>query len=62
MFIKETLKTQEKLKDLEIMYSLSVFLNNAKFADFQWKNADFSRNQGVCHVIHIVFGSSLDKV
>ena len=35
MFIKETLKTQEKLKDLEIMYSLSVFLNNAKFADFQ---------------------------
>ena len=33
----------------------------AKFADFRWKNADVSRTQRVCHVIHIFFGSSLGK-
>ena len=33
-----------------------------KIADFRWKNADVSRTQGVCHVIHIFFGSSLGKV
>ena len=42
--------------------SLSVFLDTAKLADFQWKNADVSRTQGVCHVINISFGSSLGKV
>ena len=31
----------------------SVFLDIAKFADFRWKNADVSRTQGVCQVIHI---------
>ena len=35
--------------------SIYVFLDIAKFADF-------SRTQGVRHVIHIVFGSSLGKV
>ena len=44
------------------MKSTSVFLDVAKFADFQWKNADVSRTQGVCHMIHISFGSSLCKV
>ena len=44
------------------MQSISVFLDIPKFADFQWKNADVSRTQGVCHVIHIFFGSSLAKV
>ena len=44
------------------MQSVSVFLDIAKFADFLWKNADFSRIQGVCHVIHIFFGTSLVKV
>ena len=44
------------------MQSLSVFLDITKFADFQWKNADVSRNQGVFHVIHIFFGFSLGKV
>ena len=38
------------------------FLDIAKFADFRRKIADVNRTQGVCHVIHIFFGSSLGKV
>ena len=41
---------------------MSVFLDIAKFANFQWKNADVSITQGLCHVIHMLFGSSLGKV
>ena len=41
------------------MQSISAFLDIAKFGDFQWKNVDASRTQGVFHVIHIIFGSSL---
>ena len=44
------------------MQSISAFLNIAKLADFQQKNADASRTQGVCHVIQIFFRSSLGKV
>ena len=44
------------------MQSISVFLGITKFADFRWKNADVSRTQGVCHVIHIFFECSLGKV
>ena len=44
------------------MQSISVFLDMAKFADFRQKKDDFSRTQGVCHVIHTIFGSSLGKV
>ena len=44
------------------MESISIFLDIVKFADFRWKNADVSRTQGVCHLIHIFFGSSLGKV
>ena len=44
------------------MQSLSVFLDIGKFVDFRWKNADVNRTQGVCHVIHVFFGSSLGKV
>ena len=43
------------------MQYISVFLDVAKFADFWWKNAGVSRTHGVCHVIHIFFGSSLGK-
>ena len=43
------------------MQSISVFSDIAKFADFQRKNADVSRTQGVCHLIHIFFGSSLGE-
>ena len=44
------------------MQCISVFLDTAKFADFRWKNADVSRTPGECHVVHISFGFSLDKV
>ena len=44
------------------MQSKSVSLYIAKFADFWWKNANVSRTQGVCHVNHIFYGSSLGKV
>ena len=42
--------------------SISVFLNLAKFDDFRLKDADVSRTQGLCYVIHIFCGSSLSKV
>ena len=42
--------------------SLSVFLDIAKFADFAWKTTDVSRTKGECHVVYILFGSSLGKV
>ena len=42
--------------------SLSVFRDIAKFANFQSKNADVSRFQEVCHVIHVCFGSPLGRV
>ena len=41
---------------------ISVFLDIAKFAGFQWKNADVNRTQEMCLIIHIFFGSSLSKV
>ena len=44
------------------MESISVFSDVAKFADCQWKSADVSRIQGMYHVIHMLFGSSLGKV
>ena len=44
------------------MQSISVFLDITKFADFRRKNADVSKNQWLCHVICIIFGSSLGKV
>ena len=57
MFIRKNLKTQEKLKELEIICilftSISVFSDIAKFADFRRKNADVSGTQGVCHVNYI---------
>ena len=43
------------------MKSTSVFLDKAKFADFRRKNADFSKTEGVYHVIHIFFGFLLGK-
>ena len=44
------------------MQSVSVFLEIAKFADFVRQNIDVSRTQGMYHLIHIFFGSSLGKV
>ena len=44
------------------MQYIFVFLDKAKFADFWYKNAGVSRAQVVCHVINIIFESSLGKV
>ena len=44
------------------MQSMSVFADIANFADIRWKNTDVSRTYKVCHVIHVVFESSLAKV
>ena len=44
------------------MQSIFVFPDILKIADFRRKNADVSRTQGVCHVIYVFYGSSLDKV
>ena len=44
------------------MVSVSVFSDIEKFAAFQWKNANVSRTQGVCHVILVFLGSPLDKM
>ena len=44
------------------MQSLSVILDITKIVDFWWKNADVNSTQGVCHVIYMLFGSSLGKV
>ena len=41
------------------MQSISGFLDIAKFADSDKKNAAVSRTLGVSHVIDIFFGSSL---
>ena len=40
------------------MQSISLFLDIVKFADFQSKNVDDSKTQGVCHVIHVFLGKS----
>ena len=44
------------------MQPLSVFLDITKNDDFLWKNDDASRNQGVCHMIYVCFGTSLGKI
>ena len=41
---------------------MTIVLDITKFADFQWKNAHVSKNQGFSDVIYIYFGSSLVKV
>ena len=52
--LKQSLNIQKKLEELEIMSQNTMI--------FVGKNVDFSRTQGVCHVIHIFFGSSLGKI
>ena len=48
------------------MQSISVFLDITKLADFQLTSAECQQNVsrilGVCHPVHIFFGSSLGKV
>ena len=50
--LKQSLKTQKKL--YWQMQSISVFLDIEKFTDFQWKNADVSRNQKGCGVFLVL--------
>ena len=54
MFVKTIFKYSKKLAELEIMSQNAMI--------FVGKNVDFSRTQGVCHVIHIFFGSSLGEI
>ena len=42
--------------------SISVFFDITKFIEFPLLNTDISRTQGMCHLIQIVFGTSLSKV
>ena len=61
---KKYLKTQRKPKELEIMYQNTIYICifwYSKICWFPMKNADVSRTQGLYHVIHLFFGSSLDK-
>ena len=44
------------------MESIFVFFDIIKVADFRRKHIDFSRTQGVCHMIYIFFGFSLGKI
>ena len=65
MFIMKIYKDSRKLKinrNYVSKYNLYLFLDTAKCINFCLKNADVSRTQGVCHVIHIFSGSSLGKV
>ena len=61
---KQSLQTQEKLEEFEIMYLNGISICISWYSKICWflvKNADVSRTQGVYHVIHIVFESSLGK-
>ena len=62
MFIKTIFRDSWKVKRIRNYVSISVFFDIAKFADFQQKNVDVSRTQGVCHMIRIFFGFSLGRV
>ena len=65
MFIKTIFRDSKKGKELEIMYQNLIYICVSWYSKICWflvKNADASRIQGVCHVSHIFFGSSLGKV
>ena len=62
---KKSLSTQEKLEELEIIYLNGIYIYVSWYSKICWfpvKNADISRTQGVCRVIHIVTGFYLGKV
>ena len=44
------------------MQSVSVFVDIIKGANCWSKNADISRNHGLCHGIYVIFGLTLGKV
>ena len=62
--LKQSLKTHEKLEELEIMYLNGIYIGISLYNKICWfprKNTDVSRTQEVCDVIHIVFEISLGK-
>ena len=62
---KKSLTTQEKLEELDITYLNGIYIYVSWYSKICWfpvKNAEISRTQGVCRVIHIVTGFSLGKV
>ena len=65
MFIEPIFKEFKKLKELKIMYENAIYIYISWYSKIFWfsvKNADVSRNQEVCHVTYIFFGSFLGKV
>ena len=65
IFIEDSLKTHEKLKELEIMYQDGKFICISWYRKTCWfpvKNTDVSRAQSVCHVIHVFYEFSFGKV
>ena len=63
--VKQSLKTQEKLEELEIMFLNVIYICISWYSKICWfpvKNTDVSRTQGVYHVINIVWGTSLGKI
>ena len=58
IFINTIFKELKKIKELKLcikMQFISVLLDIAKLADFRRKNADVSRTQDVCPIIHNFF-------
>ena len=62
---------KKNLKELKVVSQNAIYISISwyiKFLIYQSllisdeKNADISRTQGVCHVIHIFFGYFLGKV
>ena len=66
MFIKTIFKDSRKVKIIRNyafkMQFIAVFLDIANLLISGEKYANVSRTQGLCHVFHIYFGSSLGKV
>ena len=65
MFIKTILKDSIKVRRIRNYVSkwkLCLYFLIEQNLLIIGKNADVSRTQGLCHVIYIVFGSSLGKV
>ena len=59
--LKQPLKTQKKLTELEIMYWNAIYICISWYNKSYWypvKNPDGSRTQGVCHVIYTFFEPS----
>ena len=52
-------------KKWEIMYQNAIYICiswYSKFVNFQWKTADIKISQVMCHIIHIIFRSSLTHI